>query len=119
MFRLLSKTVAAIVCGTATLALAVALAVPANFTAAPIDSRNKALLTWSSGADQVRLFAQKKLLDGTWEPLSGFPRNETNTGRYVVDTPATRTGTFRFFVKAKQGSTYSAETARIELRDMH
>lgn len=95
--------------------------VPTNFRVEAIDNRDRARLTWSSGTSHVRIFIQKKLPNGTWEPVSGFPKNQENTGRFVYDTPATTVGTFKFWIRAldRATSSYSLPTEEIIRRDMH
>lgn len=112
-------------------ALALALAVPANFQATVIDGGDKVRLTWTSPAPQVRVFVQKKVANpnGTfsWQTQMGdaalgeltYPRNVANTGSHVVNTHATTLGEFRFFLKAKSGSTYSDETVKLIRTGLH
>ncbi len=95
--------------------------IPANFRVEAVDGRDKARLSWSSSASHVRIHIQKKLPNGTWETVSGFPRNQENTGRFTYDTPQTTTGTFKFWIRAYDRATsrYSLPTEEIIRRDMH
>ncbi len=92
---------------------------PTRFRVQADASRNKATLSWSSSANQIRFFIQKQLPNGTWTPVSGFPVNQLNNVKFTYDTPATTTGTFRFWIKAKVGSLYSDTTPKIVLTNMH
>jgi hypothetical protein len=96
--------------GAIATAMIATIPTPTHFTATALLGRDEAKLTWVSREPQVRIFAQKKLLNGTWTSLSRYPRNTVNTGVFVIDTPATHTGSFRFAVKAKRGTDYSQIT---------
>lgn len=100
-------------------ALAAPPATPRNFRVEAAPNRDSVTLTWSSGAEQVRVHIQKQFADGRWSTVSGYPRNMLNTGRLFYDTPSTQTGTFRFWIQAKQGSLYSPPTEMIVRRDLH
>lgn len=119
MLSKLTTLIAPLTLGGVVAAMVALVPTPTHFTATAIDGRDKAKLTWVSPEPQVRIFAQKKLPNGTWTSLSRYPRNAVNTGVFVVDTPATSTGSFRFAVKAKRGTDYSDHTPYAPLDGMH
>lgn len=119
MLSRLSYLIAPLMLGGVVAAMIAVIPTPTNFTATAIDGRDKAKLTWVSPEPQVRIFAQKKLPNGTWTSLSRYPRNAKNTGIFVIDTPETNTGSFRFAVKAKRGTDYSDHTLYAPLDCMH
>jgi hypothetical protein len=105
--------------------------VPVHFQAHAIHGGDKVELTWTSNASQVRVFVQRKLVQPggnvEWHTQTGdasqgelaYPRNMQNTGSHVVNTHGTTLGVYRFFIRAKQGSAYSAETHKIVLGGLH
>ena len=93
--------------------------VPSNFKVVADPARNGVTMSWSSSASQIRFFVQKQLPNGTWTAVSGFPVNHLNAGSFYCDTPSTQVGVFRFSLKAKQGTSYSAQTPWITRSNLH
>lgn len=89
---------------------ALALVTPTHFKVVADPTRDSVTLTWKSSAPQIRFSIQKQLPSGVWSEVSGFPVNHINTHSFYYNTPSTVTGTFRFRIRAKQGSTYSPWT---------